>query len=309
VAQEASSPGKKRFHKRVDAALAKGHSLLIHYKKLNGRTVKRKIEPRSWRGHTLVAYDHKRKAVRSFRMERVKHMEKAAGMNYYRLPKGHPHYHLTTQSGPNAGAIASVHPVKQWEQHKVDESSMTRTGGPSLNKEAADEPKHDPATFSHWASGLGKRFATIDNSLEKELIEKKAFWVGFSKQASDKHKTRSKYITAGSALGGAGAGALTGAEEGFSPKHTALLAAGGGVLGGLAGYLGAKRSEKHASAFAHAAELGGLGVLAAPAIQHLRGKEMSEGAKAKTEVAGLGILAAPSLHAAGKGLLAKAMKR
>lgn len=145
-----SSVGKKSFHKHVERALANGHSILMHYQKLNGRTVKRKIEPRSWRGNTLVAYDHKRKATRSFRMERVKHMEKAA------------------------------------------------------------------------------------------------FWAGF---------------------------------------------------------------EKEGSAFAHAAELGGLGVLAAPAIQHLRGKEMSEGAKAKTEVAGLGILAAPSLHAAGKGLLSRMAHR
>lgn len=78
MAVKPSEPGKKRFHRHIEKAMAKGHILLMHYKKLNGRTVKRRIEPRSWRGNTLVAYDHKRKAVRSFRMERVKHMEKAA---------------------------------------------------------------------------------------------------------------------------------------------------------------------------------------------------------------------------------------
>lgn len=147
---EPSSPGKKRHHKHVEKAMKDGGVLLMHYKKLNGRTVKRKIEPRSWRGNTLVAYDHKRKEVRSFRMERVQHMEKAA------------------------------------------------------------------------------------------------FWEGF---------------------------------------------------------------EKQASAFAHAAELGGLGVLAAPSVQKLRGKPMGEKAEHKTELAGLGILAAPSLHAAGKGLLSRFAKR
>lgn len=60
--------------------------------------------------------------------------------------------------------------------------------------------------------------------------------------------------------------------------------------------------EKIAS---HAAELAGLGILAAPSIQHLRGKEMSEKNKARTEVAGLGVLAAPSALAAGKAGLSK----
>jgi hypothetical protein len=59
--------------------------------------------------------------------------------------------------------------------------------------------------------------------------------------------------------------------------------------------------EKKANAFAHAAELGGLGILAGPSVQELRHKPMSEKHKAIAETAGLGVLALPSLHEAGKG--------
>lgn len=46
----------------------------------------------------------------------------------------------------------------------------------------------------------------------------------------------------------------------------------------------------------HAAELVGLGTLAIPTIQKMRGKKMSEGASHAAELGGLGILAAPSVH-------------
>lgn len=50
---------------------------------------------------------------------------------------------------------------------------------------------------------------------------------------------------------------------------------------------------KMASTARHLIELGGLGTLAAPSIQELRHKPMSEKSKAGLEVAGLGALAAP----------------
>lgn len=52
---------------------------------------------------------------------------------------------------------------------------------------------------------------------------------------------------------------------------------------------------KKAEAFGHAAELAGLGALAVPSIQALRGKPMKERTAHKMELAGLGILAAPTL--------------
>lgn len=48
--------------------------------------------------------------------------------------------------------------------------------------------------------------------------------------------------------------------------------------------------EKSAGA---ASEIAGLGMLAVPSVQHLRGKDMSENSKSKWELAGLGTLAAP----------------
>ena len=66
---------------------------------------------------------------------------------------------------------------------------------------------------------------------------------------------------------------------------------------------------KKASAWGTAAELGGLGTLAIPSIQHLRGKPMSENTKSKLEIAGLGTLAAPYVVGGiRKGLLARAAK-
>lgn len=60
--------------------------------------------------------------------------------------------------------------------------------------------------------------------------------------------------------------------------------------------------EKRAS---HLAELAGLGALAAPTVQSLRGKPMSEKNKSRTELAGLGILAAPSALSLGRRLIGK----
>lgn len=53
--------------------------------------------------------------------------------------------------------------------------------------------------------------------------------------------------------------------------------------------------EKRASGWSTAAELGGLGVLAVPSIQKLRGHPMDEDTAAKLEVLGLGTLASPYL--------------
>jgi len=64
-----------------------------------------------------------------------------------------------------------------------------------------------------------------------------------------------------------------------------------------------KRAEDKTDWGTTATEIGGLGTLAVPSIQHLRGKHMPEGRGHKYELAGLGILAAPSVYKAGKHLL------
>lgn len=113
-------------------------------------------------------------------------------------------------------------------------------------------------------------------------------------------------------LVGAGVGAGVGnmAGERIFDKHDhhkhqkkGLLALGLAATGAAAGE-GLRRlggphirvSVKKASDGRHLVELGGLGTLAAPSIQELRHKPMSEKAKAGLEVAGLGALAAPYAH-------------
>lgn len=59
--------------------------------------------------------------------------------------------------------------------------------------------------------------------------------------------------------------------------------------------------EKRSSGWGTAAELGGLGTLAIPSIQELRGKPMDEKTKAGLEVLGLGTLAAPYAGSVAKG--------
>lgn len=56
-------------------------SVIISYKKMNGRTVKRKIDPLKVKDDNLViAYDNKRQAIRSFKIDQIKDMKKVANM-------------------------------------------------------------------------------------------------------------------------------------------------------------------------------------------------------------------------------------
>jgi len=52
-----------------------------YHKASTKRRVKRKVDPLKVKGSVLVAYDHKRKAIRSFRIDRIKSMEKSAFWN------------------------------------------------------------------------------------------------------------------------------------------------------------------------------------------------------------------------------------
>lgn len=63
--------------------------------------------------------------------------------------------------------------------------------------------------------------------------------------------------------------------------------------------------QKTATNWHHAAEIAGLGTLAAPTIQKMRGKPMKEKNKDRAEMAGLGILAVPAAHELGKKAIPK----
>lgn len=54
---------------------------IVYRKKSNGRVVKRKIDPLEVRNNIMVAYDHRRKGIRSFHLDRIHTMEKTAFWN------------------------------------------------------------------------------------------------------------------------------------------------------------------------------------------------------------------------------------
>jgi hypothetical protein len=55
---------------------------LTYHKQSTNRVVKRKVDPLGVKGSLLLAYDHKRKNIRSFKLERVKGMKKVASPSY-----------------------------------------------------------------------------------------------------------------------------------------------------------------------------------------------------------------------------------
>lgn len=59
--------------------------------------------------------------------------------------------------------------------------------------------------------------------------------------------------------------------------------------------------EKISSKWEHAAEIGGLGILAAPTIADMAGHPMSKKWKDRSELAGLGVLAGPAAKHLVKG--------
>lgn len=56
----------------------KDRNVQLKYRKANGEVVLRKVKPLGAKGAVLVAHDHHRDAVRSFRLDRIEAMEKNA---------------------------------------------------------------------------------------------------------------------------------------------------------------------------------------------------------------------------------------
>lgn len=84
----------------------------------------------------------------------------------------------------------------------------------------------------------------------------------------------------------------TGANKGQA--LTSWIGSGPSANKYLTSWMANKPHVKHASGLDHAIELAGLGILARPSVNALRGKPMTEHASHVHEVAGLGVLAAPS---------------
>lgn len=336
-----SSPGKKRFHNHVEKAIAHNEtapeaerkSVHVHYQKLNGRTVKRKISPLKMNGHTIIAYDHKRKALRSFRMERVKHMEKVAkdvnskaelhawmakhpeGQRYVPHAVGNGDYTVTPVDGDGSEHFHS------YDHHEGGQPHVTEGNYAAMGKKHA-YLSHENGT-GQWGMKSSAKLAKGPMSKGEVLEhfdhdggEKTAFFRGFEKGAM----SHAKSLAIAGGIGGAAVGvdgALALAAHPGLGHIPASHRVAGGVASGLAGAsLGyvvgrhmdkkhekAREAEKsafvHSTAFGHAknvAEVGGLGILGKGAYDDYKNSDRGAHAKKKLalEGAGLGILGVPA---------------
>lgn len=110
----------------------KKKSFQITYKKLNGRTVKRKIDPRSLRGNVVVAFDHKRNAIRSFKLERIKGMNKVANFFdgfYKQASLGENLYHGAEIAGLGILAAPSVKKMITGKEMSDDNKHKSELAG------------------------------------------------------------------------------------------------------------------------------------------------------------------------------------
>lgn len=120
--------------KHIANAIAKKHSLMMTYhKKGTGRVVRRKIDPYEVRGNLLYAYDHKRKALRSFDTERIKHMEKSAFWEGFEKRAGA----ASELAGLGMLAAPSIQylrgkPMKEDTAHKVELAGLGTLAAPYL---------------------------------------------------------------------------------------------------------------------------------------------------------------------------------
>lgn len=95
-------------------------SVHITYKKGNGRTVKRRIDPLEVKkDNLLMAYDHKRKALRTFRMDRVQHVKHASKMKWPQVG---------TAAGGVLGGFMGAMAGRNSDVRKEDKKEMATLG-------------------------------------------------------------------------------------------------------------------------------------------------------------------------------------
>ena len=78
----AGYPHAKLLNRAIRSnAWGKDHNFHLSYQKANGEVVSRKVKPMAAKGNVLVAFDHHRNDIRSFRLDRIQSMEKHAFWN------------------------------------------------------------------------------------------------------------------------------------------------------------------------------------------------------------------------------------
>ena len=76
---EAMYPHARWLNRKIRSnKWGKERTALLKYTKANGEQVERKVKPMGAKGSVLIAHDFHRNAVRSFRLDRIQHMEKSA---------------------------------------------------------------------------------------------------------------------------------------------------------------------------------------------------------------------------------------
>jgi hypothetical protein len=185
----------------------KKKSFSITYKKLNGRTVKRRIDPVSMRNNVVVAFDHKRKALRSFKIERLKGMEKAA------LDRSHAAAAML--AGIGAGLAGYTKGRRHGRDRALDESAYNQRqikeledGGYKVDSYITDRKKG--ATLFSTDKGI-LELGSYGANMKKTA----AFWKGFEKSAFDAKRLA---IGAG-VLGAGGLGYGIGHKKGLTKGH------------------------------------------------------------------------------------------
>jgi hypothetical protein len=309
---------------------------MTYHKQSTKRVVKRAIDPLRIKGNLLLAFDHKRKALRSFHLDGVRTMEKkssfweGAGNAAKRTMAKNPRMTGALVGGGLYGGMgaAATSDFAQKHDKKLNdkiELSAHRKGikpGSAQYKDHEAEIKGKYKKFvplgmgaygAALGAGLGHAFGASGAASHAHRAASKAQTVselhkavGLSGKEVSKVQAKKAFHAAARKhhpdLGGSPDkmkeinSAWDKIQDSFWFKKLAFIEGTHVGNGFWAGF------EKNANA---AAELAGLGMLAVPSVQHLRGKPMSEGTKSKIEIAGLGTLAAPYAWQAGKKLLSR----
>jgi len=312
--------------------------MMSYHKKSTKRVVKRKIDPLRVNGNLLLAFDHKRKALRSFHLDGVKSMEKSAFMEGFakgvkRLARNNPEATGALGLGAVQAAVGRGMTTDFFlDRDKAFKDSVelkARRAGITLGTKKYKE-------FLEVEKGKVRKWVPILLAVQGAVT---GAVLGNSFRSNYRYQQYGSGATSAQRLRTIGdlqkALSMTGREltksearkkfhqlarkhhpdlGGSNTKMEAINAAWTEIqktswFQKLAFITGGSMTptfwgafEKKANA---AAELAGLGMLAVPSIQHLRGKPLKESTTHKLEIAGLGTLAAPYAWSAGKKLFSK----
>lgn len=176
----------------------------ITYKKMNGRTVKRKVDPGTIRNGLMIAYDHKRKAIRSFKLDKVKDMKKVASFLEGFCKKAGLADHLT---------------------HGAEIAGLGILAAPSVKAMVTGKNMSDKNTHRAEIAGLGVLAAPSIAHFAKGFM-KKAFLDPYTMAAVTAPKTteeKTKNLKVAVGLGAVGAGAIAAKKYNLVNKAKGLL--------------------------------------------------------------------------------------